>query len=72
MSGPNDTGPNHTWAPGGGGLRAALEAFVAAGIDLLDAMDAAGFDREPDGDDEIVSEDDAVIPNLKSVGRQWA
>ena len=53
-------------------VRAALEAFVAAGIDLLDAMDAAGLDREPDGEDEIISEDDGVVVDLRQVGRQWS
>lgn len=54
-----------------GEFRAALERFVAAGIDLLDAMDAPMADREPDGEDEVVSEDDGVVRNLAQVGRQW-
>jgi hypothetical protein len=56
-------------------LRAArlvIEAEVQRLIDLLDAADAADVDREPDGDDEIVSEDDGVVIGLVSVGRQWS
>lgn len=49
-------------------FRRALEAMVAAGIELMDAMDADGFDREPDGEDEIVSEDDAVVRDWRHVG----
>lgn len=42
-------------------FRASVEAMVQAGIDLLDAMDAPGADREPDTDTEIISEDDGVV-----------
>lgn len=40
-------------------LRAWLEYVAQTAIDMLDAMDAADMDREPDGEDEVVSEDDA-------------
>lgn len=53
-------------------LRAFIERWVQEGIDILDAVDAATEDREPDGEDEIVSEDDAVVSDLRQVGRQWA
>lgn len=56
---------------GGGYLRPALEAFIEAAIDLLDALDAPEADREPDADAEICSEDDAALPDLRQVGRQW-
>lgn len=42
-------------------FRATVEAMVEAGIDLLDAMDAATAEREPDGELEIVSEDDGLV-----------
>ena len=51
--------------------RAWVEMIVQAGIDLLDAADAAEADREPDGEDEVVSEDDGVVVNWTDrVGRQ--
>lgn len=51
-------------------LRAALERLVDGAIELLDAMDAAGFDREPDGEDEVISEDDGVVGRWFRVGGQ--
>lgn len=42
-------------------FRASVEAMVQAGIDLLDAMDAPGTDREPESEQEVVSEDDAAV-----------
>jgi len=50
--------------------RAALERFVQTAIDVLDADDAAMAEREPDPDDEVISEDDGVVYGLKAVGRQ--
>lgn len=50
-------------------MRAALEGFIQAGIDLLDEIDAAETDREPDHEDEVLSEDDGVVINLREVGR---
>ncbi len=50
-------------------MRAALEGFIQAGIDLLDALDAPQAEREPDHDDEVLSEDDGVVINLREVGR---
>lgn len=51
-------------------LRALLEGFIQAGIDLLDEIDAASDGLEPDDEDEIVSEDDGVVIGLTAVGRQ--
>jgi phosphate uptake regulator len=51
-------------------LRAALERMAEAAIEMLDAMDAAGIDREPDGEDEVVSEDDGVVRRWFRVGAQ--
>lgn len=51
--------------------RRKLEEAIERGIALLDMMDAAGIDREPDGEDEVVSEDDGVVVNLRQVGRQF-
>ncbi|MFN3352617.1 MAG: hypothetical protein ACK4Z5_03325 [Brevundimonas sp.] len=48
-------------------LRAAVEALVTAGIDLLDAMDAAGIERECD-EAEVISEDDGVVVGWREVG----
>ncbi len=42
-------------------FRASVEAMVQAGIDLLDAIDAPGVDREPCTELEIVSEDEGVV-----------
>jgi hypothetical protein len=42
-------------------FRAAIEAMVQAGIDLLDEIDAPAADREPDAELEIVSEDEGVV-----------
>lgn len=42
-------------------LRAWLEYVIESAIDMLDAMDAAAEDREPDADAEIVSEDDGAV-----------
>lgn len=58
-------------------LRAFIERWVQEGIDILDAVDAATEDMEPeagepDDEDEIISEDDAVVSDLRQVGRQWA
>lgn len=50
-------------------LRAVLEGFIQAGIDLLDKIDAAAVEREPDHEDEVLSEDDGVVMNLREVGR---
>ncbi|MCO8028513.1 hypothetical protein NI454_00960 [Brevundimonas diminuta] len=50
-------------------MRAALEGLIQAGIDLLDEIDAAGADCEPDHEDEVLSEDDGVVINLREVGR---
>lgn len=49
-------------------LRPRLEALIQAGIDLLDELDAALLEREPVGDDEVVSEDDGVVVGLREVG----
>lgn len=51
--------------------RRALEDAIERGIALLDMMDAAGIEREPDGEDEVVSEDDAPVRGLRQVGRQF-
>lgn len=51
--------------------RRRLEDAIERGIALLDMMDAAGIDREPDGEDEVVSEDDGMVVNLRQVGRQF-
>ena len=45
------------------------EGLIQAGIDLLDEIDAAGADCEPDHEDEVLSEDDGVVINLREVGR---
>ncbi len=50
-------------------LRAVLEGFIQAGIDLLDEIDADAADCEPDHEDEVLSEDDGVVLNLREVGR---
>ena len=42
-------------------LRALLEGFIQTGIDLLDEIDRAGAEMEPDGEDEVASEDDGVV-----------
>lgn len=52
--------------------RALLEQLIQAGIDLLDAADAPTEEREPDEEDEVMSEDDALIPDWREVGRQVA
>jgi hypothetical protein len=49
-------------------LRPRLEALIQAGIDLLDELDAALADMEPDAEDEVISEDDGVVVHLRSVG----
>lgn len=51
--------------------REALEDAIERGIALLDMMDAPFAEREPDGEDEIVSEDDAPVRGLRQVGRQF-
>lgn len=52
-------------------LRAFIERWVQEGIELLDAVDAATEDREPDHEDEIVSEDDGLVRHWSDgVGRQ--
>lgn len=51
-------------------VRDLVERAIQALIDALDAADAATEDLEPDHDDEIVSEDDAVIADWRPVGRQ--
>lgn len=53
------------------GLRRQLEDAIERGIALLDMMDACGFDLEPDGEDEVVCEDDGVVVALRQVGRQF-
>jgi hypothetical protein len=45
-----------------------LEALIQAGIDLLDEMDAAAAELEPDEEDEVISEDDGVVVHLRHVG----
>ena len=42
-------------------LRAWLEYVAQTAIDMLDAMDAAMVDREPDHEDEVFSEDDLAV-----------
>ncbi|WP_312145231.1 hypothetical protein [Brevundimonas sp.] len=42
-------------------LRALLEGFIQTGIDLLDEIDRAEADLEPDADAEVVSEDDGIV-----------
>ncbi len=42
-------------------FRASVEAMVQAGIDLPDALDAPAADREPDTDQETISEDDGLV-----------
>lgn len=41
--------------------RRVVEDEIERLIALLDAMDAAGEDREPDGEAEVTSEDDGVV-----------
>lgn len=41
--------------------RLMIEAEIQRLIDLLDHIDAAMADREPDGEDEIVCEDEGVV-----------
>lgn len=53
------------------GLRQQLEDAIERGIALLDMMDAGALDMEPDGEDEVVSEDDAPVRGLRQVGRQF-
>lgn len=50
---------------------ACLARLAELSIDELDARSAVTADREPDGEDEVVSEDDAPVIGLKSVGYQW-
>ncbi|WP_309628192.1 hypothetical protein [Brevundimonas sp.] len=51
--------------------RALLKQLIQASIDLLDAAEAAATDREPDDEDEVVSEDDGLVRHwTDSVGRQ--
>lgn len=52
-------------------LRGFIERWVQEGIDLLDLIDAASEEREPNGEDEIMSEDDAVLLDWREVGRQF-
>lgn len=42
-------------------LRRWLEHVAQTAIDMLDDLDARVADREPDGEDEIVSEDDGPV-----------
>lgn len=53
-------------------LRAWLEYVAATAIDMLDELDAAETEREPDAEDEVVSEDDGVVVCFRPVGRQRA
>jgi hypothetical protein len=50
-------------------VRAMVEQAVQRLIDALDAADRAEEDREPDDEDEVMSEDDAVIVGWREVGR---
>ena len=50
-------------------LRAWLVYVVDTAIEMLDALDAPTAEREPDGDDEVVSEDDGLVVGWKHVGR---
>lgn len=51
-------------------VRALVEQAIQNLIDALDADDGATEDLEPDHDDEVVSEDDAVVSDWREVGRQ--
>lgn len=57
-------------------LRALLEGIIQTGIDLLDEIDRAEADLEPDADAEIVSEDDGIVrvwwPMPDAAGRRTA
>lgn len=51
-------------------LRALLEGFIQTGIDLLDEIDRAEAECEPDADAEVTSEDDGIVRVWWPVGRQ--
>lgn len=48
--------------------RVVIEDEIQRLIDLLDQLDALMAEREPDSDDEILSEDDGVVIGLREVG----
>jgi DNA-binding GntR family transcriptional regulator len=50
--------------------RRVIEDEIERLIALLDALDAAAEDREPDEEDEVISEDDGVVIGWRPVGRQ--
>lgn len=50
--------------------RRVIEDEIERLIALLDALDAAAEDREPDEEDEVISEDDGIVIGWRSVGRQ--
>lgn len=52
-------------------LRRQLEEFIQQGIDLLDEMDAAGIEREPDTDAEVISEDDGIVRQWWAMGQAY-
>lgn len=54
------------------GLRAWLEYVAQTAIDMLDDLDVVETEREPDAEDEVISEDDGVVVSFRPVGRQSA
>lgn len=53
------------------GARRVVEDEIERLIALLDALDAVAEDREPDAEDEVISEDDGVVDSwMPCCGRQ--
>ena len=53
------------------GARIVIEDEIERLIGVLDQMDARTEDREPDAEDEVVSEDDGVVTDwMPGCGRQ--
>ena len=50
--------------------RVVIEDEIERLIDVLDRIDAAEAEREPDGEDEVVCEDEGVVTHWMAVGRQ--
>lgn len=52
------------------GARRVIEDEIERLIGVLDQLDACAEDREPDDEDEVISEDDGVVIDWMTCGRQ--
>lgn len=50
--------------------RVVIENEIERLIEVLDRMDAVESEREPDGEDEVICEDEGVVTHWMAVGRQ--